>query len=650
MRWWRWFVIVFSLIFCFSIAWAEDQPQTTANVQKDIIRAVTPAENAQVIGKRPDIKIEFLEPITSNTLLVILDGADITQLITVTDKGFEFIPLMVLPAGSHNLTISVTDKEGRQLQKNFSFSNRHTVTFEEAYINNEASVIYETILTEPDKYPNIPDSRAEGNLGSTSKIKEKEWEFTFNTNLRYLDQNLPVMPPLQKGINVANWLFTGSYIKDILKFKVNIGDVQVNETPYTVANLARRGGVFNIEYGDYQLNIFSVKGEQVFGFDGGIGIDGSLDDHIIGVSGGVKLFDKKVMFKTIYVTGGEPGSSLGISTTQGAKRGDVVGFFLTSDLLENKLRTEFEADFSRYDPDTSDEFRDTRDNAYRLKVFGNLGFYTYDATYECVGRNYASIGSQGSPKDREGVTLINGMNFGIHAINLMLSRYHDNVTGDDLFPRIYNTQGSLDYSFNGIPNLPLGFNYQRSIQDSTREPSGAFNLSIYTDTLSGRMNYTVDKFNIGFQTMYSMMNDKTKSNNDTTTATFTLTPSYNIQNISVSSAFSFNQSQQHLTDLMTDTYTINLDLRTRFLKERGSFDVGSTYNIVKANDGSVNTSTLNTNFRLAYNIKNLLKGFLNPTIALRGTYMKLTDEINSRSDRDEFLMFLVLSTTTPFSL
>jgi len=649
MRWQRLFVILFSLILCFSVARAEDQPQTTANIQKDIIRAVTPSENAVVIGKKPDIKIEFLEPITSNSLVVILDGADITQLLLITDKGFEFTPVMVLPAGSHNLSISATDKEGRQLQKNISFSTRHTITFEEAYSSNEASVIYETILSEPDKFPNIPDSKVEGNLSSNSKIKEKEWEFTFNTNVRYLDQNLPVMVPMQKGFEVANWIFNSSYTKDNLRLKASIGDVQVNETQYTAYGLARKGGVFSFQYDTVQLSTFSVQSQQFYGLKG-IGIEGSLDDHIIGASGGIALFDRKMEFKAVYVTGGDPGgSSYGISTSAGAARGDVFGFLLTSDFLGNKLKTEFETDFSRYDPDTSDEFRSKNDNAYKLKLSGNLDAYNYEALYEYIGRDYAVVGNQMIQRDKQGVSLRGGANLGVHNINIMFTRYNDNVKGDDLFPRIVNYQGNLDYSFNGIPNLPMGINYQKSVQDSSREPSGSYNISMHTDTVSGRINHTIDKLNLGFQTSYSMMNDKTSSNNDTTTVTCSFTPSYTLQDISVSSGFSFNQSQYHRTDLMTDTYTINLDVRTKFFKERGSFDIGSTYNIVKTNDGSVDNRNLNTNFRLAYNIKGLLKGFLNPTIALRGTYMKNKDEVYSQSTKDEFILFLVLATSVPFS-
>ena len=100
---------------------------------------------------------------------------------------------------------------------------------------------------------------------------------------------------------------------------------------------------------------------------------------------------------------------------------------------------------------------------------------------------------------------------------------------------------------------------------------------------------------------------------------------------------------------MTDTYTMNLDMRTKFFKERGTFDIGGTYNIIKANDGSMNNRTLNMNLRLAYNLKDLLKGYVNPTIALRGSYLKITDEVYSRSNKDEFIVFLVLATSVPFS-
>jgi hypothetical protein len=648
-----WFVALFVVfILSATVTQAEEQTPAAPEVQKEWIRAVTPAENTEVIAKKPEVKADFLEPINSQTLVVMVDGTDVTQLLSVTEKGFEYQPVMVLSAGSHTISITVSDKEGKQLQKTISFTSRHSKTFEEAYTDNEASIIYEGVLDKPDSAKFIPDSRVEGNIRSDTKIKNKQWEFTFNTNLRYLDQNIPLSPPLKKGFDIANWLFTGSFSKEALKLKASVGDVLVNETQYTVYSLARKGGLFNFEYDNFQFNAFDVRSQQVFGIRNAedvLGIGGTNEHHIFGVSGGVKLFQRRVEFKTIYVTGGEEGNSFNISTTSGAKKGDVLGFLLTSDFFENKMKTEFEAGFSDFDPDTSDEFKSKSDKAYKFKVGGFLGKYNYEAMYEYIGRDYAVVGNQMIQKDKEGVSLVNGLNFGVHAFNLTLSRYNDNVRGDDLFPRIVNYQGNLDYSFNGIPNLPIGVNYQKSVQDSTKEPSGSIPIEMHTDTVSGRINYTKDRFNLGAQTSYSLMNDKTASNNDTRTVTYTLTPSYNIPTASVSSAFSLNQSKIHLTGVRTDTYTINLDVRTKFFRDRGSFDVGSTYNIIKANDDSIDNRTLNANFRLAYNIKNLLKGYMNPTIALRGTYMKFTDKINRSADRDEFTMFLVLAATIPFS-
>ena len=186
--------------------------------------------------------------------------------------------------------------------------------------------------------------------------------------------------------------------------------------------------------------------------------------------------------------------------------------------------------------------------------------------------------------------------------------------------------------FSKIPNLPLGINYQKSIQDSTREPSGSFELKTHTETISGRVNYSMDRINIGFQTSYSLLNDKTPGNFDTTSIMYTLTPSYGVSGFSLAPSFSLNQSKNHASDIWTDTYTMTLDMRTTFLREKASFDIGSTYSIIKGDEDTADNKTLSTNFRLAYNIKSILKGFLNPIVALRGTYMKFTDNISSRAD------------------
>lgn len=645
---------LFFLLLFFQFANAQEQIINKPLSDNEWLRILAPKENTIIIDKKPNIKVEFLVPIERDTLLVLLDGTDITQVLNLKENGFEYVPIFVLSSGNHVLNISLKDIQGNNFQKEILFNTRHTNSFEEVYVTDDISINYESVLKKPQEDEITPNSKIEGNISSRANIKEGAWDVSFNTNIRYLDQSKPVYYPIKKGFQIANWLFKTIYSKNSFLIRADIGDVQVNETQYTVTGLSRRGGTLNLKYDSteesYEINLFTVKGYNVFGFSGGFGFSSNTNDHIIGVSGGIKIFEKKIELKTIYVNGGEPGSSFGISTATGSKKGDVIGFLFLTNLFKDRLKTEIETDFSKFDPDTSDEFRGRNDRAHRFKIGGYLGRYSYEAIYEYIGRDYVSVANQCLQKDKQGITFLNNISLNIHNVNLILSRYNDNVRGDRLFPRIINYQGSLDYSFNKFPSFPIGLNYQKSIQNSSREPNAYSKIKIYTDTISGRINYIKDKINLGFQTSYSFQNDKTPNNYDTSTITYTFVPSYNETNVSLAPSFSFNQSKNHYTDVRTDTYTINLDVRTKFFKERASFDIGGTYNIAKSSDDSIDNKSLGLNFRVAYNIKKLLKGYINPIIALRTSYNKYIDNINKNLDKDEFYLFLVLSTTIPFSI
>ncbi len=612
---------------------------------KDWIRLITPQEGAEVISKRPEIKLEFLKPIPIDTLMVMLDGIDITPLLTLSEKGFEYKPIMVVAAGRHNVSISVTDKQGKQLQKEISFSS----SFEEAYTEGTASVNYQQLSIKPGTATSVPDSKVELNVGSNTQGRRKKWQLSFNTNLRFLDQNVPVFSPVKKGFDLANWTLTGAFSEDILSSRINMGDIEISETEYTVSNLSRKGGSFQLGYDRYHLNLFSVKSEQVFGLENGIGINGNTDDHILGFSGAIKLFNNTAEFRTIYAAGGEPGSSFGISTTSGAKKGSVTGFVFASDFFEGKMMTEIEVDSSRFDPDTSDEFSSRSDSAYKLKASGFYHEYNYEALYEYIGRDFESIASQGFQKDKQGINVMSGIVLGQDRLNLTLSRYHDNVEGDELFPRLVNSQAGLDYSFNKITRLPIGLGFQRSILESTREPIDAYPVDTNTDTITGRVSHTIDKINLGFQTSYSFMDDRTLSDYDTSTVLYTLTSAYSIPNLSLNQSLSFNKSRFYPTDLMTDTYTFNFDVRRKFFHERASFNMAGTYNIIQTEDDSTNTRNLNAKFMLSYNLKKVLKGFVKPVIALRGAYTKITNRVYPNLDRDDLTLFAVLTTSMPFS-
>ncbi|OGW28624.1 MAG: hypothetical protein A2X59_03465 [Nitrospirae bacterium GWC2_42_7] len=648
---------LFAVLLNLNTAVAQEQPMETVSPdQIDPIKIISPAENSQVIGKKPEIKLEFPGTIDTSTVVVIIDGTDVTEIASVTEKGFEYTPVIALPAGQHTILVLALGKDGIQIQKQFAFISRHSEAFDEAYSNNEVSVIYESAIMKPERAINVPYSKIEGNLISGSKLRNEHWEFSLTSGLRYFDQSLPVygvsspgQASLSKGLDLLNFLFTGKYTNNDTKFITELGDIQITETQNTVSGLARRGGKVSLEYKNFSLNAFDVRSRQAIGFIGGLGIEGKSKEHISGISGGIKLFDKKLELRTIYASGGEPGNSVGITTTSSHSKGNVMGLLLRTDFFENRLITEAEYDYVTYDPDTSDNYKKQSDRTYRLKAGGTLNKYTYEVIYEYYGPNYTVIGNTGTPRDRKGVNILNSLNLGDQAITLMLSKYSDNIGGNPLLLRTNTYIARLDYALNKLPSLPMMVSYEKSIQDSTKEPSNTEPLNIYSDTITGAVTYVYDQISIGFASAYSIQNDRTEANNDTKAVSFSLTPSYNIPGLSLIPAFVWSRSWNSFADVWTDMYTSTLGMNSRFFRDRVSFDINGTYLITKADDNSVNTKNLNANFRLGYNMQNIFSFLKDPVVALRGNYQSIKDKINPDVYKDETTLFLVFSTAIPFS-
>jgi hypothetical protein len=665
-------LIAVAFVFLFAgVAFSEEplpvqstQPQEQLPVQstqpaqpQEWVRMITPLDNAEIVGKKPDIKVEFIGPSVRNNFLVTLDGTDITQIVTLSDKGFEYRPVMPMSVGFHTLVITASDGSGTQMQKTVTFRSRHTKVLEEASSNNEASVIYSQNIVKPKSTTSTTadfNSKIEGNLKSDNKIKDGNWEVTLNGNVRYFDQDVPAPSPVTKGVDVANWLMTGTYQKDSLKLQASVGDVQVTETSNTI-NMNRKGGLVQFDYDNMQFRVFNVKARQTYGVaDGGMGF--GTGDNILGASASVKLFDKKVEFKTIYLMGEgsdnnaiiSTGTPLGTSNQPGNKKGELVGFLLTSDFFQNKMKTEFEVDLSKFDPDTSDEFGYQNDSAYLARAYGVLGeHYNYDAKYEYFGKNYATLGNLGASKDREGITVSQGYNISKHSFLLALSGAHDNVTSDPLFAKIYQYAGGLNYTFNGIQNLTVGLGYQKSLQESRNEPGGLQTMNTMTDTVSGNINYTAGAIMLGLTALYSILDDRTINNADTTTTTVTFSPTYFQPELSVSPMFSWNSSKNELMDVRTDSYTGGLNV----LSKLGdfTFDLGGTYTISKADNNSIDTSQINATANLSYSLKWDYVKKVNPVVTLRNTYVKITDKINPSMDSDNYGLSLVVTGNMPFS-
>lgn len=678
----RWFIFFLFLLSPFSYSPVYAQPtqpdqqsdqagdQSSNQTGDSRIQLLKPEEGCLNIAKKPMVKCAIQTPFDPTKLLVLFDGTDISGILDVTPDGFEYRANTLLTSGEHTLSVTLTTQEGQELKREFKFSTCHSRHFDEIYSSNEITTIAEKKAVRSGDTVTTPSWKVESNLASESKIKKKEWELLFRTNLRYLGENMTVTSPPGRGFSLANYFFQAKYSGEKINFLAETGDVSIDETPYTVTGLARRGGNLVFESKDLNLKLrtFDVKSEEVFGFVGGPGFGVTSNDHIMGVSADWGIVSDKLRFRTIYVRGGERGDSIGISTTPttptvtptpgetaygissttNQRKGDVLGFLLTSDFFERKLVTEAELDLSRFDNDTKDEFSARRDKAYRFKASGTIKDYTYEALYEHIGRDYAVVGNPGLIADREGYSLKGGGNFfNIHQVNLTFSQYHDNVKRDDLYARAYTTQGTVDYMFSKWENLPITLSYQRSMLRTEDEPINITPTNMNTDTVTGRINYKKGPWDLGFQASYSYQKDKTPADNDTTALTYTFTPVYTKDFLTIAPSFSFNRSLIHNTPVHTDTYTATLDIRGDMLQKRITYGLGGTYTILRASDGSSKTDTVTSNFNIYYLLFKDLWGFLSPSVGIRGLYNRTNDRVLHQIT-DEFALYFVLQTSMKF--
>jgi hypothetical protein len=622
------------------------------------VRLVAPREGAEIIAKKPEIQVVIEKPFSG--LVVGLDGVDITAMLNKTDKGFMYTPLQVLPSGVHTIYIGFYSENGSAVERKFTFSTRHTKAFEEASANNNLDATYQGVLEKSDEVQGQPYSRIDANLKSGLFIKEKGWEFRFNSGVRFLDQNLPALDPEKKGVNLINYLMQGSHKGEKSHFLVELGDVQISESDYTVQGVARRGGRVSFSLNglnsvdELTVNAFVVNGKEVYGFRNirdGTGISFNTDAQIMGISAEAGFLSRKMTLKTTYVSGGEEGNSFGISTEPGGVKGDVWGLVLRSDFFEQKLITEIETAFSEFDADTSDTFRKESDKSYRLKMEGHSGMFTYRGSYYYLGPKFGTVGNQGLQNDLEGVEMGGGATFGIHSVNITLTKYNDNVKSNDLLPRVNFYGGTIEYAFRKFQTLPMGLSYQKTVADSSREPAGVLPYRADTDTVAGWINYTRDAWSLGFQTGYSIEDKEGENAGDTSTTTCGLTSRYAIEHFSVSTGLTFNHSRISADDLRTDTYAANLDIRGDALGTKLNYGVIGAYTRSQPNTGLHGDETATADFEVTYKLRHIFLDFLNPAAGIRGHYgMSRSEAVGTgTTQHNEFTLLLILTTTMPFS-
>jgi len=591
----------------------------------------TGAENI-FVAKKPDIICKLNGIDFSSISVVMLDDTDITANIKHFKNGFKYKPLLVLQAGEHTLSVIYTNN-GEDAQKDYTFTTRQSKMFEKEQTNINVSATYENIIKKSKSLNSVVWSKGEGDIGLKTELGEKKWDYSFETNLRFLDQSASVEPPEIKGINLASYLLSANFNGDDLQLGLKLGDVTADESDYSVQGLGSRGVTLNATYGTYELHTFLMDGVQNYGWHGGMGLSARDSDHIYGVSL-QKTFLEDTTFKVIYAKGGKVGDGFGTSSEESNsthRMGDVVGFVFHTPVVKDKLNLTSELDFSSFDQEVGDKFGYENDKAYNIKFDGALSEkYSYNLMYEYIGPKYNSIGADGLEKDKSGLSGELDANFNdIHSATFTLSRYNDNVKNDSLYARVYTTEGAINYTYSKYENVPMSAGWTYSKQKSEHAPSSSDEVNTLSNTINAQIGYNKDRWNYNLSAEYSTTNDKTAANDDTTNKTITFTPTYSLETFHVDPSFTFNRSTSK-NDIDTDTFTVGLGLGGTVFGEKIGYDLSSTYEKNKPDTGK-DTYTLNLNGQITYNFAAPGSWMDHPVVGLKGTYNNGTADSSDSS-------------------
>ncbi len=650
-----------------------------------------PTENETFIGKKPEFTLNSSVTLGQEPLLVLLDDMDVSGLIQRNGQNISFQPVMVLPAGDHNLYITGTDAEGNPIEQEFFFSTRHSESFKEAYSNNELSIIYRGVTdhftrnkesqdisaedewieddttTELEKVDNFAGASIDGYLATESVVREGNWTTSFTGNLRYFDQRADIFEPEKRGLSVIDLLLASSYSGEKLNVDIGLGDNSIDESPNTIDYLTRRGLMASMKYENLTVTGFGVIADEQYNDISHVGLRFNSNDHIMGISAKMDFLENQMSLKAIYSRGGENGDSIGSWSAEGSRKGDVAGLVFKTDFFAGQLLTEVEYDESSIEHTSSDTEASTddidsdfytdsdsessvgkkRDKAYRILIGGLKSVYNYELSYEYTGPDYEVVGNQGLTSDRAGYSFVGGFFSEEHSINLFANKFWDNVDNDALYQRVNSMGGGIEYSYAGWQRFPVSISYERGSQRSEDEPLDVDETAVDIDTTTITLGYQDGPWVGDFNASFSRENDKGPSNTDNEIVSVFISPGYSSEVINILPSWSYNTVKDIQSSVRTDTHTWTLDLQAFFFSEQLICELGGTYDRSTTDDDTTDSRSFQGYGRATYRFQELWN-VLNPAIALEYTREYQKDAIADSSTQED-IVTVILSSTLPYS-
>ena len=631
-----------------------------ANVFVPVILEQEPSPGNTIPSTTPQIRIKFddsAKQIQKEKLLFEVDRNDISAFVQVVDGSFLYVPATALTVGQHEVRITGTAADGKQIQEvlwNFTIQEApKTFTFG---LEPTGTIEYKARRDDP----KTDRQRINGNIAIRNQSTGR-FQTNFTTNLQ--GQN-PTPGTTPKDFDLANYLA----VIGTTNSTVSIGDVNVNYDLLGVANLSRRGIYFQqkLPFRSAGFDVFSVRSETILGFVHGFGI-GDAKQRVDGGSFFIAPSGKPENLNLrFYYLRGENEQDQGFNfggVTRGSK-GNAAGVYITNANFTNQFRIEANAGLSDFDFNGSDNFSGNKDHALQLKFIYDPApktwknrpskFFT-ELDVQDLGTFFKSLANPFLVGDRRGINLNSTWTYGQVGITAGVTKFHDNVNDLALIPKVDNTAYSTGITFTpvsatGLPKLPsITVTGTRSEQESQGARVSFLALHNIVDTVATLVTLTRTQWSLNLNTSYSVNNDLNNRVPDTDTTNVTLAalimpkPIYNL-----GPSISFVRQGNRDTNVDTNLWTYSFTASVPIQPDRFTLDTQMTF----AKADSTDRLNINSNFsgtaQLSYHLHNLFKTKGKQTVALRVSYNRLIVEAPFPTSHKGLEIFGVLDLGWPF--
>ena len=627
----RFHPLVLTLLFLPSVSFGQDA-------------VVQPAPDSVFTGRRPIVEFTLTEPVNASTLVVLLDGMDITQASVRSPDGFTYTSPIPVPGGMHTVEVLGSNADGTPLYVSWSFTVRHSEKYDEIAFKSDFTASYSVNIDEKEEAAPIPDWVLEGSGPVSFHVRKDQSEFYLAGNLYYYQQDdEPGLLAAEEGGDFRNFLLTGRWSGDKSSKTLEVGDLSLAETYYTVPSLYRRGARFTLDLSRKSFSLYTLSSAPVAGVREGLDVGVDPDENILGTSFRTTSADGRTGFHIVYLTGREE-SGYGVSLPGDVKEGDILGVVVGRTLIPNKLSLHLEGASSSFDADLTD----TQGEEGGYAVFTGITWLaspkaTVKGTAERVGKEFRSIGSPDALNDFDKVSLTGDIFLAKHTLNLSTAWSRSNVKEDPELP--VSTQVALDAidTWAAGENSSLQTRLYTDTVKSSDEPAGFTPYSTRTALLSTLLNYSRTKWSLGTFVSLSQVDDTTGSNLDREQQELRLDLAYNPSNTFSASVTlpQYIRDEDVGAGIDYETMTSSLLMSKAFIGGDLLLDLSGSHTRYTASDNTADQWSSSATTRLAYSLSRYFPDYASPVIALGSEHSRTHDKA-ADSDLTQYRIFLTL--------